>query len=211
MFQKTMSKMNGLIKLSKKHIKSASMVLSRAFQNDPMLRWQIPDVNKRLTKLHKFWRLTLNIGIKYGEVYGTSEDLEGIAVWRPPKKVNISYWKYIRNGAIKLPFKFGIKSTKRITFFQAVNDSIRNIYMKVPYWYLGPIGVDPKHQGKGFAGMLLKPMLRRIDKEKLPIWLETNLKRNVTFYEHFDFYILEEIIIPNTSIVNWYMLRISED
>lgn len=148
----------------------------------------------------------LRIGIKYGEVYATSEDLEGITVWRPPKKVNLSYWKYIKNGAIKLPFKFGIKSTKRITFFQALNDSIRNIYMKVPYWYLGPLAVDPKYQGKGFASMLLKPMLRRIDKENLPIWLETNLERNVSFYQRFDFYILEEIIIPKTNIVNWFRI-----
>jgi len=205
-----MSEINGLIRLSKKHIKPASHVLSRAFQNDPVIRWQIPNVNQRLANLHHFWELALRTGIKYSEAYGTSEDLEGIAVWRPPKNVNLSYWKYLKNGAIKLPFKFGIKVTKRITFFQAVNDSIRNIYMKVPYWYLELIGVDPKYQGKGFAGMLLKPMLSRIDKENLPIWLETNLKRNLSFYEHFDFYILEEIIIPKTHIVNWYMIRQSE-
>lgn len=202
-----MPEMNGLIRFSKEHIKPASKVLCRAFQNDPIIRWQIPDANQRFAKLHHFWEFVLRVGIKYGEVYGTSDDLEGIAVWRPPKSVHLSYWKYIKKGAIKLPFKFGIKSIKRITFFQAVNDSIRNIYMKVPYWYLGPIGVDPKYQGKGFASMLLKPMLKRIDKENLPIWLETNLKRNVSFYEHFDFYKLEEIIIPKTNIVNWYMIR----
>jgi len=83
--------------------------------------------------------------------------------------------------------------------------------MKIPYWYLDVIGVDPHYQGKGFASMLLEPMLRRIDKENLPIWLETILKRNVSFYEHFGFYILEEIIIPNTNIVNWFMIRESEN
>ncbi|MFX1302587.1 MAG: GNAT family N-acetyltransferase [Promethearchaeota archaeon] len=205
-----MSGLNELIRLSEKHIKPASLVLSKAFQNDPVLRWQIPDANKRLAKLHHFWELPLRIGIKYGEAYGTSEDLEGIAVWRPPKHVNISYWKYIKKGGFKLPFKFGLKTTKRIMFFQDVNQSIRNIYMKGPYWYLESIGVDPKYQGRGFASMLLKPMLRRIDKENLPIWLETNLERNVSFYEHFDFTILEEIIIPKTNIVNWFMIRTGE-
>ncbi|MFX1597360.1 MAG: hypothetical protein ACFFBK_14985, partial [Promethearchaeota archaeon] len=149
--------MNELIRLSKKYIKPASHVLSRAFQNDPVIRWQIPNVNQRLANLHHFWELVLRIGFKYGEVYGTSEDLEGIAIWRPPKNVNLSYWKYLKNGGIKLPLKFGIKTAKKITFFKAVNDSIRNIYMKGPYWYHGPIGIDPKYQGKGFAGMLLRP------------------------------------------------------
>lgn len=202
--------MNGLIRLSKKYIKAASYVLSRAFQNDPVIRWQIPDANKRLSKLQYFWEFILRIGIKYGEVYATSEDLEGIAVWRPSKKLILAYWKYIKNGIIKLPLKFGIKATKRITFFQAVNDSIRNIYMKVPYWYLGPLAVDPQYQGKGFASMLLKPMLERIEKERVPIWVEINSERNVSFYQHFDFYIIEEIIIPKTNIVNWFMIRESE-
>jgi ribosomal protein S18 acetylase RimI-like enzyme len=205
-----MLELNELIRLSKKQIKPASFVLSRAFQNDPVLRWQIPDATKRLSKLYYFWELVLRVGIKYGEVYGTSENLEGIAIWRPPQNVNVSYWKFVKNGAFKFPFRFGIKTTKKITFVQAVNDSIRNIYMKVPHWYLDVIAVDPKYQGKGFASMLLKPMLKRIDKEKLPIWLETNLERNVQFYKHYDFTILEEIIIPNTNIVDWFMIRQSE-
>ena len=205
-----MPDLSELIRLSKKHVKPASFMLSRAFQNDPVLRWQIPDENKRFSNLHYFWELSLCIGIRYGEVYGTSEDLEGIVVWRPPKKVNISYWKYIKKGGIKFPLKFGIKSTKRITFVQAVNDSIRNIYMKIPYWYLAVLGVDPQYQGKGFASMLLEPMLNRIDKVNLPIWVETVLKRNVPFYTHFGFFILEEIIIPNTNIVTWFMIRESE-
>ena len=203
--------MNELVNLSKKHIHLASKVLSRAFQNDPVLRWQIPNTNKRLAQIHTFWKLSLRIGIKYGEAYATSENLEGIAIWRPPKNVNISYWTFVRHGGYRIPFKFGVDTAKRMSFFQAVNNSIRDIYMKVPYWYLDVIAVDPRYQGRGFARMLMNPMLKRIDKEKLPIWAETNLKRNVIFYEHFDFKILEEIIIPDTNIVNWFMIRQNEN
>ncbi|MFX0058867.1 MAG: GNAT family N-acetyltransferase [Candidatus Hodarchaeota archaeon] len=206
-----MSDLSNLLRLSKKHIKSASLVLSRAFLNDPIIRWQIPDFNIRTKKLHYLWEITLRIGIKYGEVYGTSENLEGIAMWRPPKNVNISYWKFVKNGGIKLPFKFGVQSTKRMSFIQAVNDSIRNIYMKAPYWYFGPIAVDPKYQGQGFASELMRPMLERIDNnEKLPIYLETNIERNIYIYDHFGFRVLEEIIIPKTNIVNWSMIRIKD-
>ncbi len=53
-------------------------------------------------------------------------------------------------------------------------------------------------------------MLKRIDEKILPIWLETNLERNVILYEHFGFYRLEEIIIPKTNIVNWFMIRTGE-
>ncbi|MFX0035527.1 MAG: GNAT family N-acetyltransferase [Candidatus Hermodarchaeota archaeon] len=206
-----MSELNELIHLSKKYIKPASHVLSRAFQNDPVIRWQIPDVSERLMKLQYVWKLSLHIGIKYGIVYGTSENLEGIALWRPPQNVNFPYWRYLTKGGFKLPFKFGIKTTKRIKFIKAVNDSLRNIYMKVPYWYFGLIGVDPKFQGQGFASKLIKPMLKHIDEEHLPIYLETTLEKNFRFFEYFGFKMLEEIIIPNTNIVSWSMIRVSKD
>jgi hypothetical protein len=200
------TELDELIRLSKQHIKPASSMLSRAFQNDPLIRWQIPNLYKRVMKIHSYWEFTLRIGIKYGEVYGTSKDLEGIAIWRPPN-TPISYWTYLKSGIFKFPFIFGIKSTKKITFSQAVKDSIRNILMKGPYWYLELIAVDPNYQGQGFANMLLKPMIKRIDEKRLPISLETNLKKCISFYQHFDFSILEEIIIPNTNIVLWFLIR----
>lgn len=203
--------MKNLIRISKKYVKPASLVLSRAFQNDPVIRWQISEVNKRLGKLHYFFEIKLRIGIKYGEVYGTSVNLEGIAIWHTPKNVNYPYLNYLIKGGFKLPFKFGIKIAKKITFIKAVNDSMRNIYMKAPYWYLGLICVDPKFQGQGFASKLIKPMLTRIDNEKLPIYLETTLERNIGFFEYFGFNKLEEIIIPNTSIINWSMIRVNEN
>jgi len=205
-----MPELISLINLSEKHIKPASLVLSRAFQNDPVIRWQIPEANKRLIKAHYIFEIMLRIGIKYGEVYGTSENLEGIAIWRPPKNVNLPYLKYLTKGGFKLPYKFGIKIAKRMTFIKAVNDSMRNIYMRVPYWYFGLIGVDPKFQGQGFASNLVKPMLNYIENQNLPIYLETTLERNLPFFEYFGFEKLEEIIIPNTNIVSWSMIRVSE-
>ncbi|MFW9882028.1 MAG: GNAT family N-acetyltransferase [Candidatus Thorarchaeota archaeon] len=201
-----------LIRLTERHIKPASLVLSRAFQNDPIIRWQIPNANKRFLKASYIFEIKLRIGIRYGEVYGTSENLEGIAIWRAPKNVNYPYWQYLKNGGFKLPFKFGLKNTKRMTFVKAVNDSMRNIYMKklYTYYYLELIGVDPKFQGQGFASKLIKPMLKRIDNENLLIYLETTLARNLPLFEYFDFEKLEEIIIPDTNIVHWSMIRINE-
>lgn len=184
--------------------------MSRAFQNHPLILWQIPEESKRFRHLQNIYEIAIHLGMKYGEVYATSEDLEGIAIWRPPEKVNISYWKYFKKRGFRLALKFGLRTNKRITFIKAVKDSMRNIYMKVPYWYLEIIGVDPKFQGKGFARKLLEPMLSFIDIENLPVYLEISMMKNLGFFEKFDFITLEEIIIPNTNIVNWSLIRISE-
>jgi ribosomal protein S18 acetylase RimI-like enzyme len=79
----------------------------------------------------------------------------------------------------------------------------------VPYkhWYLMVLGVDPGFQGKGYASKLLKPMLERADREKLPCYLETNDEVDVTIYRHFGFKVLEESLIPKTTVKNWAMFR----
>lgn len=199
-----------IVKLSKENIKSASLVLSRAFYNDPEIAWQIPDETKRRDKLHHLWIMILKLGMKYGEVYAPSENLEGVAIWYPPNHFERSTWRYIINGGFNLLFKIGSKSIKKLMFCQAVKDSIRKAYMKFPYWYVETLGIDPNYQGKGYASKLLKPMVKRIDNENVLIYLDTNQEKNVSFYEHFGFTILEEIIIPKTNIVNWSMIRISE-
>lgn len=205
-----MFKSEGIIRLSKKHIKPASIVLSRAFQNDPVIRWQIPEINKRLAKIHHMWEVTLRIGIKYGEVYGTSDNLEGVAIWVPPNNINITYWKYMISGGFRLQFKLGTKIRKRVLFIKAVNDSLQDIFMKFPHWHLKLISIDPKFQGLGFASNLIRPMLKRIDEENLSIYLETNTEKNFSFFEHFGFIKLEEIIIPTTNIISWSMIRFNE-
>ena len=68
------------------------------------------------------------------------------------------------------------------------------------------IGVDPNHQGKGFASRLIYPMLARMDKEGLPCYLDTNNEGNVKIYEHIGFKLIKKYLIPGTSVLNWSML-----
>jgi ribosomal protein S18 acetylase RimI-like enzyme len=75
------------------------------------------------------------------------------------------------------------------------------------HMYLHILGVDPQHQGKGYAGKLLKPMLARLYKEKLACYLETLDEKNVGLYEHFGFKLIEESVIPGTTLTNRAMLR----
>lgn len=56
--------------------------------------------------------------------------------------------------------------------------------------------------------MKLQAMFKRIDKEGLPAYLETNNERNVPLYQKHGFEIIEHSIIPNTDTVSlWCMLR----
>jgi hypothetical protein len=50
-------------------------------------------------------------------------------------------------------------------------------------------------------------MLKRIDEEGLPCYLETLEKHNVGLYEHFGFKVVNESNVPDTNLTNWAMLR----
>ena len=74
------------------------------------------------------------------------------------------------------------------------------------HMYLQTIGVDPQHQGKGFADKLIKPMLNRLDEERLPCYLDTLDAKNVGIYEHLGFKLVNESIIPGTELTCWALI-----
>ena len=50
-------------------------------------------------------------------------------------------------------------------------------------------------------------MLSGVDEQGLPCCLETEKERNVSLYRHFDFKVIDEYVIPDTSVKLWIMLR----
>jgi GNAT superfamily N-acetyltransferase len=69
------------------------------------------------------------------------------------------------------------------------------------------LGVDPAYQGQGCASRLLKPRLARLDKEKLPAYLETTIEDYVPMYRHFGFEVIKEEVLPGSGAKMWVMLR----
>lgn len=55
------------------------------------------------------------------------------------------------------------------------------------HWHLGPIGVIPTHQDKGIGSLLMTIFCNEVDKCSAKAFLETDLDKNVSFYEKFGF------------------------
>ncbi len=55
------------------------------------------------------------------------------------------------------------------------------------HWHLGPIGVIPIHQDKGIGSLLMTIFCNEVDKCSAKAFLETDLDKNVSFYENFGF------------------------
>ena len=87
------------IRLGIPDIQRASLVLGRAFHDDPLLSHLLPDPAKRASLSPKRFSCIL----RYGEVRATSSEMEGVAVWLPPQSAHASVFKMVRVGAFSLP------------------------------------------------------------------------------------------------------------
>jgi len=79
---------------------------------------------------------------------------------------------------------------------------------KNQHWHLGPIGVLPSHQGLGIGSMLMERFCKEVDTCKSEEYLETDVDKNVRFYEKFVFKVVSESDI--FGVKNRYMLRPSQ-
>jgi ribosomal protein S18 acetylase RimI-like enzyme len=73
------------------------------------------------------------------------------------------------------------------------------------HWHLGPIGVMPTHRGFGIGSMLMDRFCKEVDACMAKAYLETDLDKNVRFYEKFGFKVVSESEI--FGVKNRYMLR----
>jgi len=73
------------------------------------------------------------------------------------------------------------------------------------HWHLGPIGVLPSHQGLGIGSMLMERFCKEVDACLAKAYLETDLDKNVRFYEKFGFKVVSESEI--FDVKNRYMVR----
>jgi len=197
----------GLIRLNKSNAKPAVEVLVRAFRNYPLLQYYFPSEVERDRIAPYFLSFAVFSGIRYGGVYATSPNLEGVTVWITSDNYPVTFWRLVRSVPVSVILGFGGHGGSRLRYSGEFIDAAHKRLAPFKHWFLQTVGVDPQFQGKGYAGKLLRPMLARIDEEGLPCYLETLDKRNVPLYEHFGFRVVEESAIPETDLTNWAMLR----
>ncbi|MBD3197064.1 MAG: GNAT family N-acetyltransferase [Candidatus Lokiarchaeota archaeon] len=199
-----------IIDLPKTRLDEAIAVACRAFFDYPTTTLMLPDQDERKEKIKYGFIPTFRYGIKYGIVHATSPNLEGIAIWLPPEKVHISAWSMLRLGGFRAFRKSGLKVMKRgMPLFRYMGPAHeRNAPEK--HWYLQTLAVDPIYQKKGYGGILIQKMCELIDEQKLPVYLETNTEENVGFYQKYGFEVVEHLILPETDVPFWCMLRKAE-
>lgn len=197
-----------LYRVQKEDVIRVGKVLASAFQQDPL--WNKicegePNLEKRFCAL---FEVPVRYCLKYGEVYATSENLEGVVVWVPGKYADMTAWRIIRSGAMGAAMRMGSNAAKKMgSIFKPVTEDRRKHMAGCSFLYLLVVGVAAELQGKGFGRELIDAAIEKSEREGLQLYLETETEENVKMYEHFGFSLLKTITLPVVDLPMWEMVR----
>lgn len=186
-------------------VRALSKTLGRAFYQDPVMLWMLPNSRARSQKLPSLFAVLTRYhhldggGVEvapYGSVIGAA------ALWDPPGR-----WQHTRLEELRalprLIWTFRRESAKG----KAIAELMRKTHPEEPHWYLAVIGSDPDVRGQGYGLALMRWRLDRCDAEHAPAYLESSNPVNLPYYQRFGFEVTGEILLPDGGPTLWPMWR----
>jgi ribosomal protein S18 acetylase RimI-like enzyme len=202
-----MDSTGGIVRLISKQVEAAGKMLGRAFFDNPMSLFLLPDEETRIGPLTCMFDRTARYGHLFGEVYTAADNVDGAAIWLPPDSPPMSPETTAAAGMMDLPQQMGSEAFERLMVMKRHFDGLRQRAVPEPHWYLWTLGVDPPRQGQGVGSALLQPVLTRADRKGLPCYLEADKAKNVPFYQRHGFEVVEESDLPGGGMHYWTMKR----
>ena len=185
-------------------VPALARAFARAYVDDPLIAWVVPEPAGRARRLERFFRAELGAMIRYRlrEVL-TTDERSAAAAWAAPGTCRIPAAKMIPGipGGLRAIGVAGMRrSARAYNFLQAHHPA-------ETHWFLEGVATDPEAQGKGLATALIAPISERCDRDGVIAYLETQNPTNVSFYEHRGFVVTGEVDIPDGGPHMWLMHR----
>jgi len=177
-----------------------AIALAKAFHDDPVKAHLMGGKAVTVEKVRPFFAAFQKIQLPHGHVY-TTPGHEAAAIWAPPGKWKIPFTQVLKSSPTFLKL-YGWRLVPNL----GVLSMMEKAHPEEPHYYLEIIGTDPAHQGKGFGGALIKPMVERADEEGQGMYLESSKESNIAFYGRFGFEVTRTLTLRNGPQL-WLMWR----
>ena len=196
----------GLYLVPKERIGELAEVAMDAYLDYPLHNWFCGGKYDAETS-----RLLMEISLKTmtedAVIYADSEELNGFAAWLPLGFTGNKTLPFLMNGGVKLFLHAGPSIIGKLLTYETFAMNLKKTYTNHVDWYLYNLSVSRKAQGKGIASKLIRPMLEFCDQENMVCYLETNKDSNVSLYQHYDFELAEQKLIPKSKVMHYAMTR----
>lgn len=196
-----------IIQLDRTQNDLAIKILTQAFAADPMFNYFTRSESSKLRAIEYFSRSVLQYSQAYEQIYTTSDELKGIALWIPPGQFPLNDFQLLKLGGYRVLFNL---SPRKIYEFLSLFTRVEKYHrsdLPQPHWYLLMLGVCPMYQSQGIGSLLIQPVLEQADRNGLSCYLETTTERGVRFYQNAGFEVLRTIEFARGNQRSWTMKR----
>jgi GNAT superfamily N-acetyltransferase len=169
--------------------------ISLAFHDDPTWSWAFPDPVRRQEQYAVFWPFVVAGALRYPWVLMTNA-CEAAAVWIPPGGTEFAEEDEALVGPLleDLAGERAGEVMELLARFDAAHPHDE------PHYYLSLLGTHPLHAGRGIGMTLLAESLARIDRERMPAYLESSNPANNHRYQRHGFEAIGEFYPPDSDI-----------
>jgi ribosomal protein S18 acetylase RimI-like enzyme len=192
-----------IVPLAPDRFEEASVMLARAFQDDPAWSWVLPSPERRRALLP--WLFKVAFEVTEAEVWTTPGAVVGCARWLGPGRTQVHVGPMLR-ALVATPLRVREATSRFLAYGRAV-EAMRLATIPEAHWYLAGIGVDPPSRRQGIGGALLVPGIEASERQGLPAALLTNAEENLVFYASHGFEVVREGRTPDQGPPAWMMRR----
>jgi len=193
--------------VTKKDVGKVIETLMQAFFDDPIWCYFFPELKNRSRFLPKFYNYRVKNGLIDGNIFATSENIEGVVIVTQSEYKQFSWLRALKTGGLGLYLAAGSQTLNSLREMESLVVAKRNECISEPYWYLGSLAVRPEYQGKGLASKLVRHILELCSSQNILCVLETEDEDLVQMYKHYGFDVVDSITLPIVNISHWIMAR----
>lgn len=196
-----------LYRIRKADLAKCAEVSTRAFLDDPALKYQMGGKKPSFRQLKNYFDIIFQTGFPYYDFFAPSEKIEGVIGLLPPNAGSVPPLEFLFRGGWKMPFTVYRDVLGRLEKYETHSLEIRRNVGAMSAWYVMMLAVDPEEQGKGFGAKMLRAFLSEMDAEGSSCYLETHKLVNTEIYRHFGFEIVSIDTVPDGTDTQYAMLR----
>jgi ribosomal protein S18 acetylase RimI-like enzyme len=173
-------------KLKDQHL--VTEILSKAFSDNMSVNYVVKQDKYRLRRIERLMQYSFQTCIDFGEVW-ISENEQGCALLLYPDKIKKTFKGVLRD----LNLAINVIGLNRVLFVLKRERNIKSRHPNEPFCHLWFIAINPSCQKKGYGSKLLQNIIVQSKNNGRPIYLETSVDSNLSWYQRYGFEIFNTI------------------